>query len=152
MDIYIHKLGINFTILILILLNSRNDAQIIEDSWAPVLFNGKLVYVELQNIESFKGNDIYVWTIENLKTPLEIAEVDEDIYWIKTYYLINKELRRYSLVEILYYDNANNVIKDFTYDLPSDDPGLKYNYPITQGSLVDLVLSRCERKIESKSK
>ncbi len=139
-------------IMFVIIICSNSSAQIIEESWAPVSFHGNLVYVDLKNIDSFQADDIYVWTIENLKSPLEMEDVDKDIYRTKTYYLINKKIKRYSLVEILYYDEDNNVIKDFNYEVSTDDPELRYSYPILDGSLVDLVLQRCEREIESKRK
>lgn len=127
-------------------------SQIVEDTWAPVLYNGEIVYVDLKSIDSFQGDEIYVWTIEKLSNPLEMEDIEEDIYTTKTYYLINKKLERYSLIEIIYYDKDYNVIKDYSYKSVTEDPELKYNYPIFKNSLVDLVLQRCLREIESKSK
>lgn len=142
--------NILYLCLVLVPSLTRLDAQIIEESWAPISYNNELVYVELKNIESFQGDEIYVWTIENLKVPLEMEDIEEDIYRTKTYYLINKTLKRYSLLEIIYYDEENNVIKDYVYKSSGNDPELKYNYPIFPGTLIDLVLKRCLREIERK--
>ena len=144
---HLRKHIINITLL-LSLLSGNLFAQVIDENWAPISYNGKLVYVDLKDIKSFHGDDIYVWTIENLSSPLDMDEVNDEIYRTKTYYLINKSLLKYSILEVIYYDRKNNVIKDFTYSSTSDDPDIKYNYPLFKGSLVDLVLQRCLREIE----
>ena len=136
-------------VIILMIFSINLKSQIVEDSWAPILYNGELIYVDLKNIDSFQGDEIYVWTIERLAEPLRMEDIEDDIYTAKTYYLINKKLKRYSLLEIIYYDTDHNVIKDYTYKSTTDDPDLKYNYPIYDNSLVDLVLQRCLREIES---
>ena len=120
----------------------------INENWAPISYNGKLVYVDLKDVKSFRGEEIFVWTIENLDSPLEMDEINDDIYRIKTYYLINKIHRKYSILEVIYYDKRNNVIEDFNYKTESDDPDIKYNYPLFKGSMVDLILQRCLREIE----
>ncbi len=124
-------------------------AQNIDSTWVPISYEGKLVYIDLSEINSFTGDDIYVWALESHAEPLEIEAVDRKVYKTKTYYLLNKKLRKYSLREVIYYDRENNVLKDFTYNAVSQDPEYKYSYPIFNGSLADLILQRCLREIES---
>lgn len=136
-------------VLVLVLLNLSNvEAQVIKDSWVPVTFEQKLIYIDLSEIKSFKGDDLYVWAIEFHKPPIEIEEIDRDIYQTRTYYLINKKLKKYSIRDIIYYDKKVNVLKNYSYEFFSEDPDYKFNSPIFSGSLVELILNRCLMEIE----
>jgi hypothetical protein len=140
-----------FSVLILTSCFSMNHfAQQIDSLWAPISYEGKLVYLDLSEVQSFTGNDIYVWTLEKHSEPLVIESIDKKVYSTKTYYLLNKELNKYSIKEVIYFDNRNNVLEDFSYNAVSDDPQYKYSYPIFKGSLADLILQRCLREIENK--
>jgi len=148
MNKYIYKTVLS----ILLLISTNTSAQIIDSTWAPISYQEKLVYIDLSEISSFTGEEIFVWTMENHSEPLIIESMEKDVYKTKTYYLLNKKLRKYSLKEVIYLDEDNNVLEDFTYDAISNDPEYRYSYPIFDGSLADLILQRCIREIESKSK
>lgn len=130
-------------------ITSLINAQDFSDNWVPVAHSGKLIYVDLDGIESFKGDDLYVWTMEVYDEPIEMEQVKEEIYKVKTYYLINKKLLKYSLLDIIYYDKSDNVIKTFSYNNKSDLEEYKYNFPIIEGSQIDNVLQRCLREIDN---
>ena len=135
--------------LVLMLFNLSNvEAQVIKDSWVPVTFEQKLIYIDLSEIKSFKGDDIYVWAIEFHNPPIEIEAIDKDIYQTRTYYLINKKLLKYSIRDIIYYDKKINVLKNYSYEYFSDDADYKFSSPIFKGSLVELILNRCLMEIE----
>jgi hypothetical protein len=52
-------------------------------------------------------------------------------------------------MEILYFDKRDNVIKNFSYKVSESDlPDMKYNYPIMEGSLMEMILQRCLIEIE----
>jgi len=123
--------------------------QTSDKEWTPVAFDDNLTYVDLTNINSFQGEDLYVWISEKHSTPVSIEGLKKDIYTTHTYYLINKELKRYSLMEILYFDKKDNVIKNFSYKVSDSKlPDMKYNYPIMEGSLMEMILQRCQIEIE----
>ncbi|MEJ5350196.1 MAG: surface-adhesin E family protein [Melioribacteraceae bacterium] len=108
------------------------------DEWIPVDVNDKL-FINSSNILIDK-DDIYVWVLENHSEPIKIEMIDKEIYKTKTYYLINKELKRYSILQIIFYDKNNNVIKSYSYNYNTDDINYKYSTPILEGSTVESVL------------
>lgn len=53
------------------------------------------------------------------------------------------------MLEILYFDKRDNVIKNFSCKVTESElPDMKYNYPIIQDSLMDMILQRCLIEIE----
>lgn len=141
-----------FTILLILAAcfsEASVNGQTSDKVWTPVAFDNQLAYIDLSNIISFQGDDLYVWVSEKHSSPLSIEGLNKDIHKTQTYYLISKELKRYSLLEILYFDKRDNVIKNFSYKVTESElPDMKYNYPIIQGSLMDMILQRCLIEIE----
>jgi len=123
--------------------------QTSDKDWTALAFNNELIYIDLSNITSFTSDDLYIWVSEKHAAPISLEPVKKDIYKTQTYYLINKELKRYSIQEILYFDKQNKVIQNFSYEVTESElPDMKYNYPIIQGSMMDMILQRCLTEIE----
>ncbi|MFC2133635.1 hypothetical protein ACFLTH_03370 [Bacteroidota bacterium] len=101
------------------------------------------LYLDIHGLKDLQGNDIYIWTREYYDPPRIIETINGKIYNAKTYYLINKEIKKYSILQIIYYDENNNLIKDFIYDRNSDIEEYKYNYPILLDSDMDLIFEEC---------
>jgi len=78
-----------------------------------------------------------------------MEEVYDDIYKIKTYYHINKELFRYGIIQIVYYDKDNNVLKHYNYKRTTENPEFIYNYPVIKNSDVYKILEKCLEYISS---
>ncbi|MCF8260709.1 MAG: hypothetical protein K9J12_08045 [Melioribacteraceae bacterium] len=118
-------------------------AQDKNDKWIDVLDLGNdKISLNTDGIDKFKGDDIFVWTLYQHKQPLVIETISNDIQKTKTYYLINKKLRRYSILQIIYYDSEDNVVKSFSYQRDSENSGYKYNYPILEESEMDEILKK----------
>ncbi|MCX8033679.1 MAG: hypothetical protein N3B14_09985, partial [Thermoleophilia bacterium] len=102
-------------------------AQIKEKNWISIdsLNN---TFIDSSNI-IISGNEIYVWTLEKNNPPLEIESIDKKVSKTKTYYLINKELKRYSIMQVIYYDNADNVLKSYSYEIKNNLPYYRYSTP-----------------------
>jgi hypothetical protein len=110
-------------------------AQITVENWVPLSTEKEgSLFINVSGLSNFTGDDIYVWTQLEYNSPITMEEVNSKIYKVKTYYLINKSLLRYSILQIIYYDSQNNVIKHYGYEHDSSDPLLKYNYPIFKNS------------------
>ncbi len=123
-------------------LSNFISAQSKHENWVKVdSLESESIYVNIQGLDQFKEDDIYFWTLEDNDPPLVIESVDSKIYKTKTYYLVNKKLKKYSLMEVIYYDNRNNVAADFSYKRNMDNAKYKYNYPIIEGSSMDKVLN-----------
>lgn len=129
--------------LLIVLICFVTFAQANED-WVLVSSSGNsTTYMNIKDISSFTGEDVYVWTMERHNSPFELESVDGDIYRTKTYYLFNKELQRYSLLQIIYYDEDDNVLKSFSYDrAPTNITSYKYNFPVFRGSDQEIILQK----------
>ena len=129
--------------LLLLLICFVTFAQANED-WVLVSSSGNsTTYMNIKDLSSFTGEDVYVWTMEKHNPPFELESVGGDIYRTKTYYLFNKELQRYSLLQVIYYDEDDNVLKSFSYDrAPTNITSYKYNFPVFRGSDQEIILQK----------
>ena len=126
------------------------EAQTSSENWVAVsVENDKSLYINVTGLSEFRSNDIYVWSLEELNTPLTMEEVNGDIYKIKTYYHINKEHTRYGIMQIIYYDKNNNVMKHYNYSRTTENPEFIYNYPIIKNSDGYKILVKCLEYITS---
>ena len=144
----IRRFSILTYIFVLILgSNSLAQEEPIE-KWIPIKKEANIrIYLDIYGLENFKGNDIYVWTREYYEPPMIIESINGKIYSAKINYLINKEIKKYSIMEIIYFDEENNVIKDFDYKRNSDIEEYQYNYPIMLDSDLDLIFEECLKYI-----
>jgi len=102
-------------------------------------------------LSGFQDDEIYVWTLEEMNSAITMEEVNGDIYKIKTYYHINKKLFRYGVVQIIYYDKNNNVLKSYNYNRDTENPNFIYNFPIIQNSDAYKILAKCLEYIKPNS-
>ena len=72
-----------------------------------------------------------------------MEEIDEKIYKVKSYYMISKELKRYSLLDVIYYDEDSNVVKSYSYEHKYDKPEFKYSSPILKNTDMEKILAKC---------
>jgi hypothetical protein len=124
-------------------------AQAIKENWTPVNNNSNKIYINTVGLENFKEDDIYVWVLEEHSPPIVMEGIDVKIYKTKTYFLLNKHLKRYSILQIIFYDSQNNVIKSYNYERNTDNPDFKYSSPILEGSNVSDILLKCIEVIAS---
>ncbi|MCF8240084.1 MAG: hypothetical protein K9J16_01760 [Melioribacteraceae bacterium] len=130
-------------ILLFLLFSSTTIFSQETEKWVKVdSASSPRLYIDVKGIERFTDDDIYIWTMENHNPSLVIESVDGKIFKTKTYYLVNKKLKKYSILQIIYYDGSNNVLDDFNYKLPSENEAFKYNYPIMPNSDMEAVLNR----------
>lgn len=134
-----------FSILIFFsIIALKINAQTIKENWVPVnTNNSNKIFINTIGLENFKDNDIYVWILEENDPPIIMEGIDAKIYKTKTYFLLNKYIKRYSILQIIFYDAKNNVIKSYNYSRNTDNPDFKYSSPILEGSNVSLVLLKC---------
>jgi len=130
----------------LLFVFTANDtlSQTIKENWLLVKAedNSKL-YINTSNLNIAQKNDIYVWILEEFDNALELEGIESRVYQTKTYYLINKERMRYSILQINFFDQDKNVLKSYNYDHNSDLPEFKYDTPIIKGSDVEAILNKC---------
>ena len=131
------------TILFCLLLAANIHSQTSTEEWTHLAkLGGDNIYIDIAGLENFKGNDIYIWTMTEHDPPLVIESVKKKIYSSKTYYLLNKKLMKYSMLQVIYYDGYKNVLTSFDYSRSSEIDLYRYNYPILEGSEQELILMK----------
>jgi len=139
---------ITFIYLFFSLLLSYSDfvlAQSTAENWLTLLNkNEKVLSINTYGLESFQSDDFYLWVKEELTAPINVEGVEKEVHQTRTYYLFNKSLQRYSIVEIIYYDNIGNVLADYKYPNNSTVPEYRYNYPIFPQSEMEIIFKKCE--------
>ncbi len=138
-------------IAIFVLFSFPINAQSYDENW--VLIDGiesQTIYLNTAGLNLFKSDDIYFWTIEKHDPPLIIESVDGKIAKTKTYYLVNKKLKKYSIMEITYYDSNDNVLANYSYKRNMDNEKYKYNYPILDDSQMQIIFDKVLSIVEGK--
>lgn len=127
-----------------LLLTASLTAQTVNENWTLVVNQGESkISVDLNGLDRYKDDDFYVWALEEHSSPIVIESVPKKIYKTKTNYLFNKNLKRYGIIQLLYYDEKGNVLKHFSYLNKSQETSYKYSYPILPESKVELIYNRC---------
>jgi len=128
----------------LILASSVSFAQTANENWVPVTSEeGKITYINVTGLASFRGEDIYVWSLQEYNPPVIMDEEVGEVYKAKTYYLFNKEQKRYSIMQIILYSDHDNVLKSFSYDRNMNLQDFKYSQPIMRNSDADKIFMKC---------
>ena len=55
---------------------------------------------------------------------------------------------RYSLLEIIYFDEKDNVLNSFSYRRNTGSQEYQYNYPLIDNSIEAAILKKCFQFIE----
>ncbi|KAF0149117.1 MAG: hypothetical protein FD143_2783 [Ignavibacteria bacterium] len=109
---------------------------------------GKSIYLNSVGLNIYQEGDIFLWVQEVYNDPLSMEEVEQKIFKVKSYFMISRELQKYSLVEVIYYDEDNNVIKSYRYNRDYDDPQFKYSSPIIKNTDMAKIFVKCEELIK----
>jgi len=138
---------------LLLICTFSSKAQNANENWVSVSDgNDKSLYINVTGLSEFQGDEIYVWSLEEVNSPLTMEEVSGDIYKVKTYYHINKELSKYGIMQIIYYDKNNNVLKHYNYKRNTKNLDFLYNFPIIERTDAYKILAKCLEYITSYKK
>ena len=125
------------------------QAQTKKENWTLITQKaGSKISIDLTGMDASNGEDITIWALEEHGSPVVIESVPKKIYKTKTHYLINKILKRYGIIQLLYYDEKGNVLKHFSYINDSEEASYKYSYPIIPESNMELILARCLESLQ----
>ena len=120
------------------------QAQTVSENWVPVsIEKDRSLFINVSGLSSFSGAEFFVWSLQELISPMNMEGVKGNIYKVRTYYHINREINRYSIIQIIFYDEKDNVLKQYSYEHKSDKPEFRFNYPIILNSDVDKILTKC---------
>lgn len=136
----------------IICLSIKSFPQSSSENWVKVYAdNEKITFINVTGLSSFKEDEIMVWAMEEISSGFKMEEIDDDIYKVKSYYMISKGLKRYSLVDVIYYNKKGNVIKTYHYSHDYDNLEFKYTSPITNGSEAEKIFAKCLQVIAAAS-
>lgn len=138
-------------VLLIALSSNKINSQELKENWLPVLVNEeKSLYINVTGLFSSDGEEIDVWTLQELNATINIEEINGDISQIKINYLISKSLYRYSIKEMVFYDEKKNVLKSYRYKNPVGEAEYKYNYPIFEKSELESIYNKCVEVLSKK--
>jgi len=101
------------------------------------------VFIDISGVSNFYGDDIYVWSLTEHTTPIELESIPDKIYRTNTYYLFNTRIRKYSILYIIYYDENKNVLASYDYGRNTKVEVYQYNYPLMKNSLEERIFDKC---------
>ncbi|NOX18625.1 MAG: hypothetical protein GXO87_10150 [Chlorobi bacterium] len=116
----------------------------IKETWVKVEKALPLdIYIDTFGLDSYNGDDFYVWALQKYVEPFEMEGIDDDIYSVKTFYLFSKKMKMYSIVQIIFYDDKSNVLATYSYDHDTNVQNYKYNYPVMPFSDIGYIFDKC---------
>jgi hypothetical protein len=109
----------------------------------------KIIYINVTGLSAFQEDQIFVWVQEEMAKPFTMEEVDGMIFKVKSYFTISKSMKKYSLLDVIYYDEGGNVLKTYHYERRSEYPEFQYASPIIENSEMERVFVKCMDVINS---
>ena len=147
----INSKSILFLLLLAIFLTNSIASQTNNENWIPVRVEDQnKIYINESNLSCTQKDDIYVWVLEEFNKPIELEGIDGKVYKTKTFYLMNNGMMRYSILQIILFDEDKNVLKSYNYEHNSELTDFKYNTPILKDSNAEAVLNKCLEIVETK--
>jgi hypothetical protein len=130
-----------FFSLLFLTFFSVSYAQKSGEGWIKIdETQSKRMWIDTKGLAADTNEDIKVWAVESFNAPQSVDTSLSGIQKIKTHYTFCKDGMRYSISEIFYYNNSDNVIKNFKY--LSDSGKAKYNYPVFTGSQSAIIFKK----------
>jgi hypothetical protein len=131
-------------LLAIFIFSTQLFAQEGNGKWEAVYNEGTdRVFIDVSGLANFYGDDIYVWSLTEHTTPIELESIPDKIYRTNTYYLFNTRIRKYSILYIIYYDENKNVLASYDYGRNTKVEVYQYNYPLMKNSLEERIFDKC---------
>lgn len=131
-------------LLAIFIFSTQLLAQEGNGKWEAVYNEGTdRVFIDISGVSNFYGDDIYVWSLTEHTTPIELESIPDKIYRTNTYYLFNTRIRKYSILYIIYYDENKNVLASYDYGRNTKVEVYQYNYPLMKNSLEERIFNKC---------
>jgi hypothetical protein len=140
-----------FFVSAVVLLQANGFAQKEEQKWQTLFLNEeKKIWYDDAAVDSARGFEFRVWTLELHKPPLSITGINEHIYKSKTLYRINLKLLKYGIDEIEYFNSADKRIASYDYRIKGETDEYSYTYPVTESPVLFGILKRYIKTKEMK--
>ncbi|HRI47412.1 MAG: hypothetical protein KF721_06235 [Ignavibacteriaceae bacterium] len=131
-----------FIVFISICANAQKEKHV----WKPLVINeNQKVWYDQTQLDTINTARFSIWLLELHRPLLNLEGVSKNIMRTKSLYLINLEEYRYSLKEVVYYNQANVEIKRFSYTIEEYEEEVKYYFPITNNSIQQKIVDELLR-------
>ena len=134
-----------FLLLILIFsYNSFINAQGASKKWAIVQdLDDRIVYLDTTTIREF-DNKITIWSLVSYKTPQEIKPLQQKVSQIRSQFMINSLLKKYSVIGTLYYDSKGRMIGESAIPNYNFNTTENFQIAIVEGSTIDVLHNKAK--------
>ena len=119
------------------------NAQTVMKKWAIVQdLDDRIVYLDTTTIKEF-DNKITIWSLVIYRQPKEISPLQQKVAQIKSQFMINELVKKYSVIGTLYYDIKGKMIGETAipnYSYNSDN----FSIDILEGSTIDVLRNKAK--------
>lgn len=102
--------------------------------------SGEKVWYDASGLDTIKGDKFDIWILEMHRPPKTFEGFEGEVFRSKTLYGINLTTVKYGILKIRYYNILNKEIYSYDYDNPPPDESIKYTYPVTENSIIHVLL------------
>ncbi len=140
------KINLLFLILCAFLIGSATFAQSENHKW-KVLFSGeKNLWYDSTQLDTVTTTRFDVWVIELHKPVLTLDGVAGRISRTKTLYSIDREVGKYGLKKVVYYNNVNTELARYSYESDENTESTKYYFPIINSDVFSAIFKVLDNK------
>ena len=135
-----------FFVFLILLLGQASFAQSENHKW-KVLFSGaKNLWYDGSQLDTVTAQQFDIWIIELHKPTLSVDGVKGKISRTKTLYSIDREVWKYGLKKVVYYNNVNTELARYAYENSDSGGTTVYYFPISNNELFDAVFKELDKK------
>ncbi len=104
------------------------------------LDTGEKIWYDASAIDTIKGDRFDIWILEVHRPPKTFEGFEGEVFRSKTLFGINLTTVKYGILKVRYYNIMNKEIYSFDYDNPPPDESIRYTYPVTENSIIHLLI------------
>lgn len=120
------------------------QAQGVLKKWAIVQdLDDRIVYLDTTTIREF-DNKITIWSLVIYRQPKDVNPLQQKVSQIKSQFMINSLLKKYSVIGTLYYDSKGKMIGETSIPNYNYNTGDNFSIAIVEGSTIDVLLNKAK--------
>ena len=104
------------------------------------LDSGEKIWYDASGLDTIKGDRFDIWILEVHRPPKTFDGFEGEVFRSKTLFGINLTTVKYGILKVRYYNIMNKEIYSYDYDNPPPDESIRYTYPVTENSIIHLII------------
>ena len=131
-----------YSVLIIVFCSVINFGQTEETHvWKVLnLDSGGKIWYDTSSLDTTTGDRFDIWILEVHRPPKTFEGFEGEVFRSKTLFGINLTTVKYGILKVRYYNIMNKEIYSYDYDNPPPDESIRYTYPITENSIIHLII------------